>query len=120
MEIYSKIDDYVNHRLSLWELESWLVPRLPLFVTTPETPLGQLAAAVELCLAELQAGLRSERSIRTLLRRNLVANPIVWVPIGELQREETTTSVNSTQPNVIPPWLSPLPTWSTSPQVAYA
>ena len=68
IEIFSKVNDYIERRITLWDLESWLVPRLPLYFEHPHSAVGQLASAIELCLAELQGGIRSERSVKTLLR----------------------------------------------------
>lgn len=56
-EIFSKVTDYTERRADLRELESWL------------------AGLVELCLAELHAGLRTERSVKTRLSRYMTSKP---------------------------------------------
>ncbi|MBI2885729.1 MAG: hypothetical protein HYY02_00820 [Chloroflexi bacterium] len=72
-ELVSKLHQYIQRRLKLRELESWLVPRLPMLLEEPESEIGKLTALVELCFAEFQAGIRTERSIRALLTRHLPA-----------------------------------------------
>lgn len=112
IEIFSKLNDYIQRRITLWDLESWLVPRLPLYLQNPESAVGQLASAIELCLAELQAGLRSERGIRTLLARHLKVTPTIWAPYSEAQPEDITSSTNA-EPLVTDQSLS----WSIALQV---
>lgn len=117
LELYSKVNDYVQHRASLWDLESWLVPRLPILASMPDSDAGRLAAAIELYMAELQARLRAERSVRSLLSRYIAANPIVWAPYLETPSHHTTASATSTEPTTIPQWFDPSPVWSSEPQV---
>jgi len=104
IEIYSKLGDYIQRRITLWDLESWLVPRLPIYLENPESAVGQVASAIELCLAELQAGLRSERSISPLLAGHLKTTPILWTRYPEAQPEDITSSANVNQSQ----------SWSTS------
>ena len=66
-EIFSKTCDYLEGRMSLADLESLVASRLPAYVSDPESPAGQLAGLIELCLAELHDGLRTERSIKSRL-----------------------------------------------------
>ena len=73
IEIFSKTCDYLEGRLGLGELETWVASRLPVYVSDPESPAGQLAGLIELCLAELHDGLRTERSIRSRLLKAVQA-----------------------------------------------
>ena len=118
MELHSKIYEYVSHKISLQELESWIVPRLPYFISQTDSSVEELASAVELCLAELQAGLRSQRSIRAFLARQLGDNPIIWAAVDESQAQDTTGSATSSHPTWMAHWVDPSPTWSIAPQVA--
>lgn len=115
MELISKVRDYVGRRMTLRDLESWLVPRLPVFLAEPESQAGRLASAVELCLAELNAGIRSERSIRALLCRQMSDNPVVRASIGEPQSEDT--SATSSQPMTTLQWMDQPLVWSIESQV---
>lgn len=67
LEIYSKVSEYLARHIALRDLESWLVPRLPVYLENPNSAVGELAGVVELCLAELQAGIIAERSVRKRL-----------------------------------------------------
>src|SRR3972149_5941250 len=98
MDLHSKIYEYVSRTLSLQELESWIVPRLPYFISQTDSSVEKLASAVELCLAEFQAGLRSQRSMRAFLARQLGDNPIIWAPIYESRIQDATGSATSSHP----------------------
>lgn len=71
VDLIAKINDYVSYRIELRDLESWLVPRLPVLLAQPGSEVEKLTAAVELFLYELHAGIRTERSVRTKLNRLL-------------------------------------------------
>ncbi|MDO8673828.1 MAG: hypothetical protein Q7O66_20655, partial [Dehalococcoidia bacterium] len=98
---------------SLWDLESWLAPRLRVLFDNPESPDGQLAGIIELCLAEVNANIRTERSVRTILSRRLPSHQIVYMrQPGD--PEETTTTGSSSVPNLtIPEWVIPSQAWSS-------
>ena len=81
------MNDYLSKRITLRELESWLVPRLRAYLDAPDSAVGRLAGAVELNMAELQAGLKSERTVRMALSRYVDAQKEVWTSFQELQRE---------------------------------
>lgn len=83
IEIFSKVSDYVERQITLWDLESWIVPRLRLLIEHPDSAAGQLAGSIELCLAELQEGITSERSIRALLKHLIGHSRTVWITYPE-------------------------------------
>lgn len=116
IEVFSKLNDYLERRITLWDLESWLVPRLPIYLAIPESAVGQLVGTIELCLAELQVGLRSERSVRALLRGRLPTKTI-WAPYTDVQSEDTTSSATSM--STVMRFLEPVPSpfWSSAPEV---
>lgn len=80
IEIYSKVSEYLARHITLRELESWLVPRLPICLANPDSAVGRLAGVVELCLAELQAGIIAERSVRKRLSGQPPNLPATHVP----------------------------------------
>ena len=69
IEIFSKADDYLEKRISLHELESWLVSMLPIYLSNPTSEAAELVSVIELGLAEINADIRTERSLRLLLRK---------------------------------------------------
>lgn len=67
-ELTVKVEDYLQRRLSLKDLESWLAARLPLVLVSTDDQVAQLAAAVELFLAEVNAGIRTEGTAEACLQ----------------------------------------------------
>ena len=115
-ELISQLDDYLRRRITLSELESWVAPRLPVLLDAPDSVVGRIAGAIELCVAELQAGLRTERTIRSSLRRYQEIQEIRWSsPLGD-QPQDATTSASTTIPAA--GLLSQLYVWSTEPEGA--
>lgn len=68
IEIFSTTTEYLEGRITLYQLESWLAPRLPMYMISSESPAAQMTGLIELCLAELHDRIRTERSIKTQLR----------------------------------------------------
>lgn len=89
------LDDYLSRRITLADLESWLVPRLPMCLDDPDSVTGRLAGAIELSLAELQAGLRSERSIRMALSKYRDAQQVKWFSLPSDQPNDVSSSATS-------------------------
>ena len=113
-ELLGKLDDYIGRRISLWELESWLAPRLFCYLNAPDSLAGRIAGAVELCLAEISAGIRSERSVRQSLARYKAKQEIRWLSYPE---EEQTITTGSVIDQFIPVvgLLNPMQVWNTEP-----
>jgi len=91
-ELSSRLQDYLRRRATLQDMESWLVPRLPLYLDDPDSAAGQLAGAIELLLSELHAGLRTERSLRAALRRYHTRLQTIWIRYPSVEAEDTATS----------------------------
>jgi hypothetical protein len=64
-----KILQYIELDISKTQLEEWFVPRLPVFLRYPESADADVVSAVELGLAEMTAGIRTEDNFRKFLRR---------------------------------------------------
>jgi len=113
LELSSLVQDYLRHRATLQDLESWLVPRLALYLDNPSSEIGQLAGAIELLLSELHAGLRTERSLRAALRRYHTQLRTIWIRYPSVQVEDTVTSSSTWGPlrsSGLP--LIPQPAWN--------
>lgn len=67
-ELYQVIDDYLDHFISLADLEEWLAPRIPLFFQNPHSALADLAVTIEHGLISLENGWLDEESFRDELR----------------------------------------------------
>ena len=98
IELLSKLNDFSGKAITLRDLEVWLTPRLPGYLEVPDSAIAHLAGLVELCLAELQTGIRTERSIRILLRRHLRESNVamVWWPEEPSHVVSTSTSTSVT------------------------
>jgi len=70
IEIYSKAGEYLLRKITLQELESWLVSMLPTYLQNPDSSVTELAGLIELGLAEINADIRSERGFRNLLKQH--------------------------------------------------
>jgi hypothetical protein len=118
IDIYSKVTDYVEHNINLRELESWLISMLPTYLLNPNSDAAILAGSVELGLAEINAGITTERLLRNRLKKQFIRTPIKSQPYPyELSSEETISTASMTEtPNL--QWMNPSPSWSSVPQVA--
>ena len=117
IELLTRVGDYLERRITLRDLESWLVPRLPLYLQNPSSNIAEIVGTIELCLSELNAGIRTERGVRQVLARRFANEPIViGISLGQDSQNEATTS--SPMPEVVNfDWRDPLPSWSTEVQV---
>jgi len=67
LELREQIARYLSTEIDLEELEIWTVQNLPDLAADPQSDDSSLTAAVDLCLAEYSAGIRSEEDIRRYL-----------------------------------------------------
>ncbi len=70
-EIAIQIQAYLDSKISLSELEDWEAARLPELIANPYSREADLAAAIELCLAEYADNLRDEKQVREYLNLSL-------------------------------------------------
>jgi hypothetical protein len=98
IEIFSKVNEYVEGRINLREMEYWLANRLPIYLLNPDSTAAGLAGAIELGLAEIQAGIRSERSLkRLLLQRHIRGHILMKSYSHETGETDTVSSVSTTE-----------------------
>lgn len=76
-EIIEKVNQVIEGKTSIEELEEWLVPRLPFYVKVPVSPDANAVAFIELDLAELNAGIQTLTEFRLSLQQMLQENDIV-------------------------------------------
>ncbi len=82
---------YIERRITVAELEDWLVPRLPTYLGSGRDPASELVSGIELGLAELGDGLITEDEFRANLARLLRRCRAGFVATGP--SETTTTSL---------------------------
>jgi len=96
-ELRDMVIRYIDDQASLADLETWIVPRLPALISNPRSPDADLVAAVELALAELSRGIRSEPEVRSLIRKALQENISVWTDYpAQMGRSSASGSANET------------------------
>ncbi len=119
-DIFYKVNEYITRRITLEDLESWLVNMLPVYLLNPDSDEANLAGTIELGLAEISADIRSERSLRTLLAKQIINKPIKNFMYIESDCENITSSrssfIESASYQVLP---DPSQSWHTEPQVEY-
>lgn len=101
------------------ELESWLVSMLPVYLSNPTSEAAELVGVIELGLAEINADISTERSLRLLLRKHLVNNKVTSMQYTDLDSTDLTVATISSTDSTTLEWTDPLPSWSTLPQVEY-
>ena len=120
IDIFSEVTNYLEHRITLRELESWLVPMLPIYLLNPDSAAANLVGLIELGLAEIQAGIRSEKSFKRLLAqhstRNLISFELYPYHFGIDEAMASTSSVTEARGSE---WLDQSPSWYIEPQVEY-
>lgn len=97
-ELLSVIDQYVEGAITLEQLEDWLVARLVTLFRLPlsEPQATELVAAVELGLAEMSTGTRTEDEFRSLLRALLQRSQIIPLSYPAESPVTRATSSNET------------------------
>lgn len=69
VELITKLDDYFHGRISLRDIENWVVPNLPVLLDHPNSFSGKMACAIEQTLNEVSEDLRTERSAKRALKK---------------------------------------------------
>lgn len=70
-DLLDKVNQYLDKQISFSELEEWLVPREPSLLRESESDDSDIIGAIELGLAEMSAGIRSEEEVRDLISREV-------------------------------------------------
>jgi len=100
-EIRERINNYIEDKISLQELEEWIVAKMPALIYDPLSVESNLAAAVELCLAEYAEGIRDEERVRQYLRAALLEHRVTVVAIPEFPPEQTLASASAATCEII-------------------
>jgi|SRR5581483_2452016 hypothetical protein len=82
-EFQEQVMQYLNLNISLEELEKWLAPFLYDFLADPDSADAKLAGTIELGLADLANGVRTEDEFRNDLKERLLALLSNWRVINE-------------------------------------
>jgi len=66
--IYRKVVQYLNNEITLSQFEDWFLPNLGQILRLPSCPTLDLVGEIELGLAEMSSGHRTETEFSTMLR----------------------------------------------------
>lgn len=98
--IFRKVSDYLEHRITLEELEDWLVRNLGLFLSPPSKDApddaSELAGTIELGLAEMSKGHRTEEEFRALVEEFIRSREFVFISLAR-SKDDRTSSLHTTQ-----------------------
>jgi len=101
LELRNKVYQFVDGAISATQLEEWMVARLRLFLESVESADADVVAAIELGLAEMSDGIRTEAQLRQFMKQVLREHAAASVFLGADTRDET-TSANRTSALVLP------------------
>lgn len=119
-EIYSKITEYMSRRITLRQLEYWLVHMIPIYLLNPNSEVASLCNIIELGLAEINAGIQSERGFRKLLSQHISSDSMQ----SEYYPFNYGITITSTSGSITEPidWglRDQSPSWSSEPLAEFA
>lgn len=95
-EIVHKVQSYISGRLSLEELEDWVMQRVEYFFELPSSDANELVGIVIGGLAEISLGHRSEGDFRAILKEQLERETISVFVFPPRLSETITSSTSST------------------------
>lgn len=93
--IFKKVSDYLEHHITLEQLEEWLAPNLGVFLSLPPNDASELAATIELGLAEMTKGHRTEEEFQTLVKEFIRSRDFIFV-VSVLSQPNHTSSEHKT------------------------
>jgi len=98
-ELREKVLQYIETTISKEQLEEWLVPKLPTFLKYPESADADVVSAVELGLAEMGTGIRTEENFREFIKQVIQEQTVVltFFPSSLSQQGQRTESFSSNQ-----------------------
>lgn len=101
LELRNKVYQFVDGDISATQLEEWMVARLRLLLESVESVDADVVAAIELGLAEMSDGVRTDAQFRDLMKQVLREHAAASVFLRAHTRDEP-TSANRTSALVLP------------------
>ena len=96
-EVFSKVFQYLDGKISVEDIEDWFVPHLYEFLTLPPCGASELAGIIELGLAEMSNGQSSEEDFRSLLKKYVLEHNTITIDVRPPELVCTSSSANTTQ-----------------------
>lgn len=102
LELNEKVRDYLDEEISIQELEEWLVPREPIFLSQPDSEDEDIISAIELGLAEIDTEIRTEEEFRNFLSDVLRKYLVIWIAYPASTSKQTKSgSANTITENLV-------------------
>jgi len=76
-ELYRRIIQYLNGEISVTQFEDWFLPNFGQIINLPDCPPRDLAGDIQLALAEMSNGDRTEAEMKGLIRDLIESSDIV-------------------------------------------
>lgn len=92
-----KVTELIENKITVEELEKWMVPQLPILAADPDSDDADMTSAIELGLAEMSDNIRSYDEFIHYLREVLQEK-------AELVIKQPATITSSTGENVFVPF----------------
>ena len=96
-ELRKVIYEFIQSNITVQQLEEWLVPRLPTLIKKHDSSDADVVATIELGLAEMSDGVRTEEDFRRLLIGVVCEQATVPPSYSSESFSDITASSNSTQ-----------------------
>ena len=76
-DLYKKVIQYLNDEISVTQFENWFLPNFGEILSLPDCPPRDLAGDIQLALAEMSNGDRTEAELKALIRDLIESSDIV-------------------------------------------
>ena len=96
-EVFRKVFQYLDGKISVEDIEDWFVPHLYELLTLPPCGASELAGVIELSLAEMSSGQCSENDFRSLLKKYVREHNIITIDMRPPELVCTSSSANARQ-----------------------
>lgn len=74
-----KILEFTLDHISVVDLEEWLVPQIPALISDPNSEVSDLVSAIELGIAELNAGILNKDNLVCYFHKVLSENTVIFI-----------------------------------------
>lgn len=101
-ELYNLVDGYVQKNITVEELEDWIAARFQLFFSSSPSAVSEFVAGIELGLAELSNGSRTEEEFRSMVSDLL--RQVDAISITYPEERTTTVSASSNRDTLLHPY----------------
>ena len=96
-EVFRKVFQYLDGKISVEDIEDWFVPHLHELLTLPPCSASELAGVIELGLAEMSSRQCSEDDFRSLLKKYIREHDTITIDMRPPELVSASSSASTTQ-----------------------